>query len=312
MVILRHSRNLEAFWGTEDLSCSCKFIEDGFSYFTDIAVPYFFIVSGFFFFRFNYYLKGMYKGMLKRKFWTLFIPFLFWNIFWAFVPYLSGQIDFSEPIINKICHLLFSDYNRALWYIANILIMMSLVPLYNWIFIIDNKYILATISFFLLYTWLPVDNSLFSTEGAFFFFIGGCLYKYNRILELRIPSIVLAICLLIWCLLAFYRPFWSIPTYKISIILGLVTFWQIICFFKESSIKFLLNISSCLFFIYVNHFWVIKGMKVMIASFFPCNEVVAIISYFILPMITFLLLYYIAQIWQYVSPLSYKVVVGNR
>ena len=67
MVILRHSLNHMAFWGEWRGDLLAGVIESGSSTVTEIAVPYFFLVSGFFFFKHSYYEKGEYLTMLKKK-----------------------------------------------------------------------------------------------------------------------------------------------------------------------------------------------------------------------------------------------------
>ena len=80
MVILRHSLNHMAFWGEWRGDLLAGVIESGSSTVTEIAVPYFFLVSGFFFFKHSYYEKGEYLTMLKKKGYTLLIPYLIWNV----------------------------------------------------------------------------------------------------------------------------------------------------------------------------------------------------------------------------------------
>ncbi len=55
MVVYRHSLNIQAFGGEERLEFWVPFIETGISKLTEIAVPFFFLLSGFFFFRGSYY-----------------------------------------------------------------------------------------------------------------------------------------------------------------------------------------------------------------------------------------------------------------
>ena len=80
MVVYRHSLNYLAFFNSWTGHGISGFVEDGVSLLTEIAVPYFFIISGFFFFRISYYEKNNYFKMLKKKAKTLLIPFIFWNI----------------------------------------------------------------------------------------------------------------------------------------------------------------------------------------------------------------------------------------
>lgn len=76
MVVFRHALNLQAF-GIDSMGRSyASFVENGISKVTEIAVPYFFVVSGFFFQK-NILWKRRVLGDVEEKIRTLFIPFLF-------------------------------------------------------------------------------------------------------------------------------------------------------------------------------------------------------------------------------------------
>lgn len=312
MVIMRHARNLQAFWGTEQVNNWCAFVENGFSVLTEIAIPYFFVISGFFFFRYNYYQKGIYCEMLKKKIWTLLIPFVFWNVFWAFVPYLSGQMDSSEPFMAKLLHLLFSDYYGALWYVRNLMLLMLLVPLYHWIFLVNSKWLLLVVGGVLMVWWWPVDCAWYSTEGVLFFYLGGLFQRYPKLLSNKLPMYIIVPLFILWCILAFERPLWSINMNKFTTLLGLLTFWNMLDRMPKPVFKWLLAMTPITFFIYVTHFYVIKIMKVAIASIYPGNEAIALLSYFLLPVVAIVITWFWGQIWQKTNIWSFNMVTGGR
>lgn len=97
MVVYRHSLNIQAFGGEEQLGFGVSFIETGISKLTEIAVPFFFLLSGFFFFRGSYYKNRAYVNMLQKKFHSLFIPFVFGTcvglfLYWSSISFLSKRI----------------------------------------------------------------------------------------------------------------------------------------------------------------------------------------------------------------------------
>lgn len=94
MVVYRHSLNYLSFFDSWTRNGYNGFIQDGIMCITEVAVPYFFIVSGFFFFKYTYDSKKEYFKMLQRKSKSLGIPFLFWNIIGACVllPIAPEQI----------------------------------------------------------------------------------------------------------------------------------------------------------------------------------------------------------------------------
>ena len=312
MVIMRHARNLQAFWGTEQVNNICGFVENGFSVLTEIAVPYFFLISGFFFFRTNFYQKGKYVEMLRKKWWTLMIPFLFWNIIWGIFLYAIGFMDWEESLTHKVLHLVRSDYYGALWYVRNLMLMMVLVPIYGWIFRLKNRWIYACVSVFLLWWWWPVDCAWFSTEGWLFFFLGGMLQQNDSLLEKQMPRWMIVTLVVIWLTLCFAHPFWGLTMNKICTLLGIVVFWQLMVLLHGRPKEYLMPMIPMTFFIYVNHFWIVKGIKVLIAQYYPENGTIALAAYFVLPIITFFLLYYMGWLWKKVFPHSYEFCMGGR
>lgn len=312
MVVMRHSRNLQAFWGTENVTGTCPFIENGFSIMTEIAVPYFFIVSGFFFFRTNFYEKRSYVIMLQKKGHSLLIPFLLWNILWGAVLYLIGFMDWNEPFINKVEHLLMSDYYGALWYVRTLMVLMALVPLYDWIFTIDNSWLYLFAGIGLYFCWWPVDCSLFSTEGVFFFFMGGVLQRYQSVVSIKVSWIMVLMMIAVWCGIAFLRPVWNIQVNKLITLLGICSFWLLLDYLGSYTKKILLTASAMTFFIYVNHFWIVKSIKVAWAQLCPRNDVVALLTYLLLPLLTFGILLIVGRLWYKFSPHTFGFCMGGR
>lgn len=68
MVVFRHSLNLQAFGLSSYGNPHVAIIEHGISKITEVAVPYFFIISGYFFLRYSYYGNGEYMTMVRKKY----------------------------------------------------------------------------------------------------------------------------------------------------------------------------------------------------------------------------------------------------
>ena len=311
MVILRHSLNLQAFWGTEDIYNTCSFIELGFSKLTEIAVPFFFIISGFFFFRESFYSKRYYQT-LKKKVKTLVIPFLFWNIVGGIVLFILKKEEFGSSISEGVMNLLLSKWYGPLWYVRNLLIMMIAVPLYGWIFNVNKDWLYILILSSLFLWWYPVDCAWWSSEGWLFFILGGMLQHRQKILSIEIPFVVVILMICLWASLCFFRPVWSMELNKLTTLLGVFTFWQILNKLGQNIVRFMGIFVSYSFFIYVNHFWLVKGMKVYLASLFPQDESVALIAYWGLPIITLGILLWIGMMWKRVHIQSFLLVTGGR
>lgn len=312
MVVLRHSLNLYAFWGTEDVENVCGVIEHGFSRLTEIAVPYFFIISGYFFYRTCYYGGQTYWGVLKRKAFSLGVPFILWN-FIGLIPlllYKPSDVEFGFCGIMK--GLLLSEWYGPLWYVRNTIIMMVLYPFYGWLLRQKNVWLHVILVLILFLLWVPVDCSIYSTEGWLFFILGCLLNNYGASLKSVIKWWYIGPLLLVWLYLCFLNPSLHQCFHKFITLLGLCLFWSILDYFPQVINRFILRYASMAFFIYVTHFYIVKGMKVFLASCFPQSEIVALSSYFMLPVLAVFVSCFVGYLWMRFHPKSYNIAVGGR
>lgn len=311
MVVYRHSLNLQAFYEEGEYKLISTTIETGISKLTEIAVPFFFLLSGFFFFRSTYYKKSEYTQMILKKSRTLFIPFLFWNLAGIIPLLINHQFIIENHIFQYILMLLNSDWNGVLWYVRDLMTYMLFVPLYGWIFVFKKNWIYFIIIVLLFYHWIPVTTSWPSSEGLLFFFLGGIIQKCNTILNYKCPLKILSLLFILWMISCFIYPhLWAI--HKYNTLLGLFIFWNSLDYLKETWKKWLLKLAPYSFFIYVTHFYLIKGLKISIAKYFHGNEAIAISSYFILPIIVIFITIVLGKNWHKYAAKSYLFITGGR
>lgn len=324
MVVYRHSMTHEAFFsGWNETPSYYKTIASGITNLTGIAVPFFFLVSGFFFFRYSYYEKSLYINMIKKKARTLFIPFIFWNLVSIIPMYIGHKIPNNQPWFIYFINLLYSDFNPPLWYIRNLMIMMLFVLLYDWIFLIDREYskkqniniqhtlkmlLLATIFSYIIYIWYPMDTQIWSTEGWLFFLLGGIIYNHKTFLTYHLPNYLGLSLFLLWMVSCFTNNYTGWPN-KIHLFLGLFLFWNILN--KKLPSQFL-HWTKYSFFIYVTHFVGVKVIKTCLAHIFYRNEIIALITYLILPIIVIPIILWIGKQWNKKFPKLFFFITGGR
>lgn len=323
-VVYRHSLNYLAFFGTSSAEGCNGFIQEGFMSLTQIAVPYFFLVSGFFFFKRNYY-KGWnlqrfsssaWCHMIMVKFRTLFIPFAIWN----FVGLLTLVVTKQKYDIS-IWALLNSDWYGPLWYIRDLMLMMLLVPLYQWLFLLMDKLngkvrklfrfaLFGLILLMLIYLWKPIDTTFLSTEGILFFYAGGLLQRYD-VLSQKIPRG------LTWGLLVFWIS-WSFSIIHIKnchfifIMVGIIIIWNLINQIPVRIKNKVLAYSQYSFLIYVLHFYLIKAMKVTMGKLFYGDEFISLLSYLTMPVICVCIIIIVGKCMQRFVPKFFSKSMGGR
>lgn len=313
MVVFRHSRNLVAFWGSEEVNNYTAYIENTMSIFTEIAVPIFFIISGYFFFKYDYYNNHDYATMLKKKIRTLVVPFLFWNIIGALILSLYDPLKIGSSIESGIYNLLLSKWNGPLWYMRDLILIMFISPLYLWIFKINNKILYILIFLILFFRWWPIDTEILSTEGQLFFFIGGIIRKYKTILDHNIPTFMFTLLLILWCIFCFNLfPLPEINIHRLNTIIGIVILWRIVDFLSQNIYNFLYSLSYYSFFIYVMHTYLVKFIKRIISYFYYGNDLIALLAYLMVPLLTIIITISIAKYWKIKSHNTYYIATGGR
>ena len=71
-------------------------------------------------------------------------------------------------------------------------------------------------------------------------------------------------------------------------------------------------LSSLSFFVYVNHVYPLKAIKLTIASLYPKNEVAALAVYFIAPIIVLIIFLFIGNLMRRYIPNVLNIVTGGR
>lgn len=313
LVVLRHSLNNYAFYGTRDFpSWEVSFVENGFIRITDIAVPFFFLVSGYFFFGRKYRLNdGTYSAMLKKKIRTLLIPFVIWNVVGGVVLLMYKRELLGTNIWSLLENFLTSQWYGPLWYVRDIMLMMLLYPVYSWILRKKFRLLFLLILCVLSYFWEPGNSSVLSFEGMFFFLLGGLLTPIN--IDKSYRKTIACFLVLLWMIVSFCQLyFFRMLILKINILFGLISFWGIcqqLTRFDKSKYKELFSFS---FLIYVLHFYIEKIMKVTIGHYFYQNDAVAIVAFFLIPILTILIILGLGKVLRKVFGKIYYISTGLR
>lgn len=294
--------------------------------FTRIAVPIFFILSGYLLLK-NYSIRK-----IKKRTKTVFIPFLLWSIITIGIFYTIKLLPTTRPFVNTnieptisyfIESVFISPLNGSLWFLRDLYVFVVISPfIYN---LMCNKFIsrLSIAALFIL--WIIDLQYRPFIESSFFFIIGAflslhntttlkhlmTLAKYSKTYLVYIYFIFIILLTLIFSLRG-YNP---IMLSKLSIILGLPAFLIFLkTLNKDSKFNIYLDhFKRYSFFCYVTHIIFAQFLRKFILSLFPPNNlIIVIIYYLIILLLTFLLCVISQKLLTRISPKLVKILTGNR
>ena len=332
LVVFLHSYNLDLkqnklFLQSKGLAWV---IENFFSFgVTRIAVPMFFIFSGFlFFYKSNNSLVEL-KAKIKKRFRTLVVPYFFWVLFGVFFYFLLQSFPKSESFftkklirnynLNDWANIIFNEIiPYQLWFLRDLIILTILSPIIYW-FIKRTSYLFLITFFFI---WLfTIDNLLFTSEAIFFFSVGSFI-SINKINLLEKKSLkpilfiipwIIILFLKIYCELIYGKTLITSILLKVSILIGLFAIWFLYDFYKEKYQKNpLSNYSNMSFFIYVFHEPIFTIIKKILFFIWSINEYYTLLIYFVSPIITIVTAIIIGKILIKFTPNIYFTITGNR
>lgn len=143
LVVWVHSYNAELFlgaWG--GLSMAGRFqqlLGEGLG---QIAVPGFFMVSAYLFYR-GFSMKDLLRKWRSRA-GSVLVPYLLWNLLYYGAYVIVSRLPFLTPVIGKapvpvtadhLCQaVVHYGYNPVFWYLYQLLLLILLSPVIYWIF----------------------------------------------------------------------------------------------------------------------------------------------------------------------------------
>lgn len=296
-----------------------------------IAVPLFFLMSGYLFFNGFVWSISLYLKKLKSRVHTLLIPFLFWNIATLLIillgqsisvtaHYFSGKnptiINFSgTDYLTHIFGFGFNPISYQFWFIRDLIILVLISP---FIF-----YMLKKIPSFFIYLlflawfsgfWLPLDMP--SSEATLFFSIGSYLAINNRscfIFDGYAKIFFIVYVSIITVDAAFHDTF--IYLNKVGILLGIVSalcFTQYLCSALKIK-KALLSLSNASFFVYAAHEPLLSLMRKLTYLYIkPNSDFLVLLLYFTTPIVLITVLVLMYQKLTLTFPAFIKIISGGR
>ena len=242
-----------------------------------IAVPYFFLASGFFL-GLSSKKGGWYLVALRKRFGSLIIPYVVWSVAWAIftrlMEYLSSMYhsqgsaeSLSCPSLIAVLGLDFTQYPSmyVLWFVRALIVLVIISPLI--IYLVRAKTVgrLALVVFFgyLLSADMiscPLMKGLLSPVGIFYFTAGVYFAYHGAEVSLKRSTSILLALLGIVGLLVSVIPDLRLPWMRqFGIVVSLVGFWGVL---PSASLTPFLRRTA--FPVYLLHIFILLTLAMMI------------------------------------------------
>ena len=318
LVVILHAYNLESNPDINTISFIQKFISHGIA---TVAVPIFFVISGFlFFYNFESSVENWIKKY-KSRFKSLLIPYFIWCTSWMIILYSIQLIPifkgfFSNMILSEFSfqEILQHTYKYPipfqLWYISSLIECVIISPLIYYI-IKKIGYISGPILVILwFFNIIDYPIALFSI---------GCFLSINNISFSRSSSklkyITILLLFLITTIIKTYLSYYDFSYIGILgnavILLGVVSIWMAYDQYSDKLDR-VFNITKYGIFIYFLHEPLQSFIIRVLLKIFSNWKIGSIIIYIISPVITISICLVIAVFLNRYMNKTYKILTGGR
>ena len=326
LVVWVHSFNGELFMGTPEAAFKVAGIErilgDGLG---QIAVPGFFMVSSYLFFRGFCWEKLIPKWRSRLR--SLVLPYLLWNFLYYMgyvaatrLPGLSGvvgksPIPFNGPRLFDA--LVFYSYNPVFWYLFQLLLLVVLAPFLYWI--ICRKWSgLLWLLLLITALWKNVSLPILNLDALFYYSAAGYAVLFSEKVEGENTSsgkkIWFAILILCWLTLWFLgRPGATLhftPVHTVlTRLLGVLIFYSIL---KEIPFRPATSTVKNSFFLYAIHFPWARFFNKAGAVLFKGNQGAAAVFFLTMPFLILGISKVLGELLKHTVPGIYEILSGGR
>lgn len=314
---------------------------------SSVAVPLFLFISGCLYFReYKVFSFDVYLNKQKRRIRSLVVPFVAWNallwmiftVFYLFAPsIINGGIPSIVGCSIKDFLWVFwgstsgGPIDFPLWFVRDLITLTFLSPIIYFIFI--KSKIGDLLFLLLLCCWVADYPVMFLGNNIrtplFFFVLGGMANKfwgaksssyslqYLSLVGLRGGQFIILIWLLL-CMLLCVNEFYignrmlSLYLGKVEILVGLMAMFCVVNISRSFWDKMHNIISGdCVFFIFACHGFLITVMKRIIEKMAIENQVILILLYFFIVVLTIFLCFCLYKVLKTLTPKVLQVLTGR-
>lgn len=333
MVVILHSYNIDIKQGGQIL-----YFDKGFNWvfqnfisngLTRIAVPLFFIISGYLLILNGKYDFSEFLLKIKKRLRTILLPYLLWASIGLLFYLILQSFPQSQPFFTKklIKDYTFLEWLNAifnepipyqLWFLKDLIIMVLLSPII--FFLVKKIKLFFLLAVFLF--WIFNQDIIFLKSESLLFFSTGIYSRifYPTIIDQKVIKTKLYVFL--WLLLISvktavgfygYSEIIEMLLLKFSILIGIIAFWGLYdATFKIETLTKIFMFSGYSFFLYAFHEPLMTIIKKAFFAGLPKVPTSYALVYLIAPIAVIIISITIGAILKRIFPVIYNLLTGNR
>jgi len=301
---------------------------------TRIAVPLFFLISGYLFFNnFKPTLKN-FGSKYKKRLFSLVLPFLFWSVWGLLFVYILqlmpiSRIFFANELIRnysfkKILAAIFlNPIPHQLWFIRELIKFVIISPI---IYFCVSRFSYYLIFAFIAF-WLCNFNLVFTGCMVLLFYMTGAYFAIKEVdlnsYDGKYTELVRALPVM-WAIILFIMTYLNLnglsdlsSSYKlseVSIIVGLLTVWFNYDIFTRNKWveEKIVYLSSYTFFIFAFHEPLLTIFKKIVLRFLGISAFANLFAYLFVPIVTIIFSIEIGVLLEKYATRFYEFITGGR
>lgn len=319
MIVFIHSFNF-AFVKSNPLNYVSffeSFISQGVS---RVAVPIFYCISGFLFFKEQSFFYDSYLLKLKKRLKTLLVPYFIWSLISLILFFAIKQFQFSSVILldkqltkfDLLNILILDPIPYQLWFIRDLFLLCVISPI---LFFLIKKTKGLIIVFFLFLWFYDFNLVIFRNEALLFFSLGSGLSIFGISLLNKKLAHMSIFFFFIWIFLIVIKIMFFdtiILFHRIAILFGVFSCWFMYDKFYYGIRDIDKKIYSYSFFLFLSHEPLLTFFKKIVSYFNKIISLNELFIYIFAPMLTIVLCILIAAIFKTKLPKLYFLFTGSR
>ncbi len=282
-----------------------------------LCVPSFFFISGYFFFKKGSFNYGSYIHKLKKRFFTILVPFISWNIIYVLifmllgynilycengepmglVPWLNGNSGSIHKCIFHWIKGVFINFNYSgspadvpFWYLRDLICMFVLTPFIYWFV----KWLKKCSLIIVVLAWVMAGSHhtlpyLFLRPSILFFIMGSYFaLQKNSIIDFFLKTrrwiYLLYGAIAFVDLFSIHSPY-NGYIHRVTLLIGVIVAFKIAIYFVNKNLflntKFYESVKNTNFFVFAFHWILLYWLTFPLSKIYNGTDLSLVLIYFL-------------------------------